>query len=133
MEEKELLQQILESNKKTESYTKRQFIVNTIRSVASVAMLIVVVVFVIVTSAQVATLVSQANTTLESIDSAMKSADEVAKELNSVDLVGTIGSMNEFLSDAAEKVNALDVEGLNAAISDLQATVAPLAKLFGKK
>lgn len=139
-ENTELLKQILESNKKTEKYTKWQFIVSAVRSVATVLILGVAVYFVASTADDIKLISEQAQVTLESIDTAMKSADEVAKELSSLDIEGTLDNMNEFLVESKDEVaeamlqiQGIDIDGLNKAIADLEATVSPLAKLFGKR
>ncbi len=139
-EDVKLLKELLETNKKTEKYAKWQFIVSSVRSVATLLILGVMLYFVASTVGEIKLVASQAQVTLESIDGTMQSVDQVAKEVSSLDIEGTLDNMNDFLVESKDAVGSammqiqeLDIDGLNKAIADLQATVAPLAKLFGKR
>ena len=63
--------------------------------------------------------------------------DQAKRSLREVDVM--VGSVNklvedntEDLSEAMDKLNSLDIEKLNQSIEDLNAVIAPLAKLFGR-
>lgn len=86
-----------------------------------------------------AVLVPRAAAALEKADETLAKLDEVAEGLAETDLPGLIKRTDGLLTDsgeglqeALEKVNAIDIETLNKAIGDLQAIVAPLARLFGR-
>lgn len=61
------------------------------------------------------------------------------EEISALDLEGMLADVKTFIAEgqgsitgAAEKLDAMDIEGLNQAIKDLQEIVGPLAKMFGK-
>lgn len=60
------------------------------------------------------------------------SANEAVKVLNDLDMESLNATIAE-LKTGVESFSKLDIATLNTAIDNLNATVAPLAKLFGKK
>ena len=60
------------------------------------------------------------------------SANEAVKVLNALDMESLNATIAE-LKTGVESFSKLDIETLNTAIENLNATVAPLAKFFGKK
>ena len=82
-----------------------------------------------------------AYTTLNEGETLLKQAEEMVEQakhsLAEVDVM--VGSVNklvedntEDLTEAMDKLNSLDIEKLNQSIEDLNAVIAPLAKLFGR-
>jgi uncharacterized protein YoxC len=63
--------------------------------------------------------------------------DQAKHSLQEVD--GMVGSVNQLieentddLTEAMDKLNSIDIDKLNQSIEDLNAVIAPLAKLFGR-
>ena len=69
-------------------------------------------------------LVPRVNTIIASLDS-------LTQELLTVDWTSLAANLEKLTTTAQESLSALDVEGLNQAVNDLQKAVAPLARLFG--
>ena len=79
-------------------------------------------------------------------ESVLTNLETVTQELAAADLEGLVTDVNvlvkdvddmvsssqEGVEDALEKMNAIDINTLNKAISDLSKIVEPLARLFGK-
>lgn len=79
-------------------------------------------------------------TQLDGVDQAVDSLTAVAIELEKANLpemieeIGNlVGSSQETIEETRKKIDEMDMESLNQAISDLSAVVSPLAKLFGGK
>ena len=75
--------------------------------------------------------------TMRSLDNLEVLTEDLNKELKAADLEGTVKNVNELtlqatgdLSDAMERLNSIDLETLNKAIDNLNATVEPLARFF---
>ena len=125
----ELLKQILEADKKEVKYAKRAaFFMMGLFLVFLVAAIIIV--------PKVVETLSHVNTAVISAGETMKGADEALENINkmSESITGTSEQMNtmltdnaQSLTDAVEKMNSIDFEGLNGAIQDLQDAVGPFA------
>lgn len=79
-----------------------------------------------------------ATQTLEEADVAVQELNKTATELAKVDIEGLVSDTQVLIdnstngiSQALEKLNAVDIETLNNAISSLNSIVSPLSKLFG--
>lgn len=91
------------------------------------------------------TIVAAAEESLTAINGMMSDVEGVVVNVNSIteeiakqDIAGMLENVNGFVetSDesiavALEKINAIDFDSLNDAITDLGKIIAPLAKLFG--
>lgn len=76
-------------------------------------------------------------------DNVVSNLEQITDELAKADLAGMaqdisslVGTAQEGIEEAVDKLNAIDLEALNKAIQDLQAVIEPLADfvgLFGKK
>ena len=82
-----------------------------------------------------------AYTTLDEGTTLLKQAEEMVDQakgsLREVDsMVGSVNQLiednTEDLSEAMDKLNSIDIDKLNKSIEDLNAVIAPLAKLFGR-
>ncbi|MBQ9361375.1 MAG: hypothetical protein IJT96_10120 [Lachnospiraceae bacterium] len=130
----ELLKQILEADKKEVKYAKRAaFFMMGLFLVFLVAAIIIV--------PKVVETLSHVNTAVISAGETMKGADEALENINkmSESITGTSEQMNtmltdnaQSLTDAVEKMNSIDFEGLNGAIQDLQDAVGPFADFMNK-
>ena len=81
-----------------------------------------------------------AEKTLEEADVAVQELNKTATQLAKIDFEGLVSDTQQLVNDSslgiAQAIGTLDdidIEGLNEAISDLEAVVSPLARLFGKK
>ena len=72
-------------------------------------------------------LVENANTTLEGIDEMSSEIKTAADGIN-----GLVEDNSSVLTESMTKLNSIDFEGLNKAITDLGAVVEPMARFFGK-
>ena len=130
----ELLKQILEADKKEVKYAKRAaFFMMGLFLVFLVAAIIIV--------PKVVETLSHVNTAVISAGETMKGADEALENINKMSESITVTSeqMNtmltdnaQSLTDAVEKMNSIDFEGLNGAIQDLQDAVGPFADFMNK-
>ncbi len=75
--------------------------------------------------------------TMKSLNNLETLTDDLNKELKAANLEGTVNNINDLtmqatgdLSNAMERLNSIDLETLNKAIDNLNATVEPLARLF---
>lgn len=83
--------------------------------------------------------VVQAQTVMTDLDNSLANLDEVAVQLAKADfeqMFQDVTSLTENsekgIAEAMEKIDRLDMDGLNQAIKDLGAIVAPLANLLSK-
>ena len=70
---------------------------------------------------------------------ALSSADRMMKELEEAHLTETVKEISELtkssqknMGQTMDKLEQLDLEGLNSAIQNLENTTRPLAELFGR-
>jgi len=126
------LKKILDVNKKRLFWTRI--------SVALVAVLVVA--FVSVVPFVIGTLLSAQNT-LTNVNSAITQAQGIMTDLSTTvgslettigDVSKLVGDSSKNLTEAFNKINSVDFEGLNKAIEDLGAVVEPLNEMVnGKK
>lgn len=141
LDQMELLEQILEENKKRTLYARISMFV----SMTALAILILCLVIelpkinVLVTKAETA--LADVQTTLENAQTALTQVESAATGLvgMSDSITATSTSLNTFVSDnaetiaaAMEKIDSIDYEGLNNAIQDLQDAVEPFANLVNR-
>ena len=130
----ELLKQILEADKKEVKYAKRAaFFMMGVFVVFLVAAVIVI--------PKVVETLSYVNNTVIAAGETLKGADEAIVNINqmSTSITKTSDNMNSMLTDnsqaltdAVEKMNSIDFDGLNSAIKDLQDAVGPFAGFMNK-
>ena len=118
--------------KKQLKYQKLSFLMSMLSAIFTGGMLIVVVGFVMFA-------VPKINTIYDSTMVSLKNLEQLTTELNEADLGGTVENLNNLtiqatsdLSSSMERLNSVDLETLNEAIVNLNATVEPLARFFGK-
>lgn len=130
----ELLQQILEENKKRSFYAR-------VTAIASTAVLAVVIICLLIVLPDVNALIKNADSTLTSAQEALLEAENAAVGLSAMseNIVTTSEELNTFISqnsssvtEAVEKMAGIDYEGLNKAIQDLQDAVEPFAKFVNR-
>ena len=104
-------------------YAKRQYRMTQVCAFCCVVMLLITLVSVLV-------LVPRVADTFSRIDAAMGKIDKITDELE--EITDAMGPSMESIQSAAQGLEEIDFDNLNAAISDLKAVVEPLAKLFGR-
>ena len=118
--------------KKQLKYQKLSFLMSMLSAFFTGGMFIVVVGFVVFA-------VPKINNIYDSTMVSLKNLEQFTAELNEADLGGTVDNINALtiqatgdLSESVERLNSVDLEKLNEAIDNLNATVEPMAAFFGK-
>lgn len=131
-----VLKSIKEHEELQTKYAKKQGRVVALAALFCVAIMIGVGILVLSVLPKIVTLLDQANTIAVQADDVMKDLNVVTKQLAQADITGMIddvGSLvvesEESINEAMQKVNAMDIDGLNKAIKDLGNVVEPLAKM----
>ena len=130
----DLLRQILEADKKEVKYAKRAaFFMMGIFAIFLIAAIIIV--------PKVVITLNSANTAIMAANDTLAQANEALTGINTMtgSITGTSEKMNSMLADnsqaltdAVDKMNKIDFEGLNQAIQDLQDAVGPFATFMNK-
>lgn len=142
-----VLKDIQENEKQEVAYAKKQSRVALITSMCSLAIVLVMAIVVISILPMLNTLMKNANDTVVKVNTLMEETDDIVENLNKVtsdlvemDYVGIVKDIDRLVDEAQEsitsamdKLNKVDFDGLNNAITDLGTIIAPLAKLFGRK
>lgn len=83
-------------------------------------------------------IVPKVNTIYESTMVSLNNLEMLTTELNNADLGGTVQNINTLtvqatgdLSNTMQRLDSIDLEKLNKAIENLNATIEPMAKFFG--
>lgn len=89
---------------------------------------------------QATAVMTGAEKTLEEVNVGVEELNKTATQLSKIDFEGLVDDTQKMVNDgsegiaqAIEKIQEMDIEGLNDAIGDLGAIVDPLAKLFGRR
>lgn len=87
-----------------------------------------------------ASVMTDAEETLQEVNVGVVQLNKTATQLARIDFAGLVDDTQQMVNDGSEgisqaigKIEAMDIEGLNHAIQDLEAIVEPLAKLFGRR
>lgn len=85
------------------------------------------------------TLLPRVNGILTQMEHTLTNLEQVSEELNRLDLEGMVTNVDalvssgqESLKQTMEKLDTIDLETLNQAVSDLARIIEPLARLFGR-
>ncbi len=113
---------------------KKQLFLQRITTLATVGIFVVVLVAMIVlvpkvtmTLTNIDKMVADASGSVENINAMVAEMTEASKNLNQL-----VNDNTEPLTQAVNNMAGIDFEGLNKAISDLQATVGPMAQFFSR-
>ena len=113
------------------NYEKKQYQMAKISAAANAAMLLVVILCAVI-------LIPRFLNTMNQVDVVMADLEIVSSELADTlpemmeDLDALVNSSEAGITEAIEKMNAIDFEALNQAIQDLQTVIEPLARFFGR-
>jgi len=128
----EILARIEESERKQESYMRRQFLMTMIMAVCCIGVLAAVIL-------AYRNIVPTAQDALLAIGNVTKDLGEISAQLTEADLGSLVEHVDQMavtseegIKQALEQINAIDIEGLNRAIQDLSDVVSPLARLMGR-
>lgn len=123
---RELIEKTEASNRKKNIFMTVQLILTLILTVACVT----TVFFVIGAASSITDITEEAKRSIDSIST-------ISDELAAANLTETINNINDLaitsqnkITEAAEKIDKLDIDELNSAIKNLSDTVEPLAKFF---
>ena len=137
----DLLRQILEADKNEVKYAKRAAFFMTGLFVIFLVAAVIIVPKVVETLSHVNTAVIAAGETLKGADDTLQSVNEAIENINtmSASITDTSENMNamltdnaQALTDAVDKMNAIDFDTLNKAIKDLHDAVGPFANFMNK-
>ncbi|MCR4744727.1 MAG: hypothetical protein K5894_05795 [Lachnospiraceae bacterium] len=125
MNNEELLKELLEETRKNAKYQKRtmQILFGLFLILLVAAIVILPQVYGILASAK--GIVTQAESSLLQINEMTASITETSRNLNNM-----VSQNAAPLADSMSKLQNIDFDGLNQAISDLQAAVGPFAKVM---
>ncbi|MBR3515272.1 MAG: hypothetical protein IKO10_02870 [Lachnospiraceae bacterium] len=112
-------------------YQKLAFIMSMLGTIFMGVILIIVIGLVVY-------IVPKVNTIYESTMVSLNNLEMLTTELNNADLGGTVQNINTLtvqatgdLSNTMQRLDSIDLEKLNKAIENLNATIEPMAKFFG--
>ncbi len=125
-----ILERIEASNAGQEKYARKQYRMSQLTALVSVIILAVVLY-------AATALIPRINTTFQNLDLIMEDLNTITSELAKADLEKMINDVDhlvvnseENIQNALQKINAIDIDTLNNAISSLNDAVTPLANFF---
>ena len=129
---RDLMARIESSNAGQEKYARKQYRMSQITALASVIVLAVVLY-------TASVLIPRVNVTFQNMELIMEDMKVISSELAEADLSGLIQNVDrlavssqENIDTAMEKLNTIDIDGLNEAIRNLSEVVEPFAEFFGR-
>jgi len=141
-----VLKDIQENERQEMAYAKKQSRIALITSLCSLFIVVIMAVVVLSLFPTLVGLIKNANETVVKVNTMMEDTnaiidnmEKVTSDLVKLDYADTISNINslvveaeESISEAMDKLNKVDFDKLNNAISSLESVVSPLARLFGK-
>lgn len=128
---RQIMEKLEKSNAGQEKYAKKQYRMSQITALASVLVLCIV----LYTSAS---LIPRVNQLLDDIQVSVMNIQNISQDLAEADLPKMIQDVDSLVSvsessiqTAVNKLNSIDFDALNSAITDLSNIVRPLGRLFG--
>ena len=146
-EVREMLERMEKSNREQATFAKLQCLFSLIAAVCCIVILVVVL-----------RLLPQVKNTVQQVDAVLTNVEDVSRQLADADVAGVMENLEKVtdalaeadlgrvadnvgelvetsqtgVEEALNKLNKIDLETLNDAITDLAAVVEPLARFFGK-
>ncbi|RHP31226.1 hypothetical protein [Lachnotalea sp. AF33-28] len=127
----QMMKRMEEANRKQEEYARKQYRMTVIMASACVGVLILAVLCVIVLLPRVNTIMNDLEVSMTGVKTAAGQLENMDLEKLFADLDSLVSSSEESMSQAMEKLDAIDMDTLNEAIQDLANIVRPLSRLFG--
>lgn len=128
----EILARIEESERKQESYMRRQFLMTMIMAACCVGVLIAVIF-------AYRNIVPTAQDALMAIGNVTEDLGKISAQLTEADLGSLVAHVDQMavtseegIKQALEQINAINIDELNQAIAALYEVISPLAKLMGR-
>lgn len=128
---RQIMEKLEKSNAGQERYAKKQYRMSQITALASILVLCIV----LYTSAS---LIPKVNQLLDDIQVSVTNIQNISQDLAEADLPKMIQDVDSLVSvsessiqTAVNKLNSIDFDALNSAITDLSNIVRPLGRLFG--
>lgn len=129
---RQLMERIESSNAGQEKYARKQYRMSQITAFASVVILAVVLY-------TCSVFIPKVNVTYENMQMIMEDMKVITSELAESDIDQMIANVDRLavdsqktVSEAMEKINEIDINGLNAAIKNLSDVVGPFAEFFNR-
>lgn len=127
-----LMERIEASNAGQEKYARKQYHMSRITAAVSVIILAVVLY-------TASVFIPKVNVTYQNMELIMEDLQVITSELAEADINQMISDVDELavrsqenIGSAMEKINAIDIDGLNQAIRNLSDAVEPFAKFFNQ-
>ena len=128
----EILARIEESERKQESYMRRQFLMTMIMAACCVGVLSAVIF-------AYRNIVPTAQDALLAIGNVTEDLGKISAQLTEADLGSLVAHVDQMavtseegIKQALEQINAINIDELNQAIAALYEVISPLAKLMGR-
>ena len=119
------------TEKKELKYQKLAFFCSLLSALFMGAVLAVVITVVLYAMPKVDAIYNSTMVSLQNLET-------LTTSLNQADLAGTVNNINELtvqatgsLGNTMERIDSIDLEKLNSAIDNLNATIEPMATFFG--
>lgn len=130
-------QNILEQLEKNSRRQVRYARIQCVFSIAAAVFCLILLLMVGSVIPKVTELAGQVNSLATQAETVLTNLESVTSELSQADLAGMVSNVDDLVvssqtgvEQALEKINAIDIEALNQAISDLSDVVSPLAKFL---
>ncbi len=129
---RQIMEKLEKSNAGQEKYARKQYRMSQITAIASILVLCTV----LYTSSS---LIPKVNQLMDDIQVSVTNIQHISQDLADADLPKMIQDVDSLVSTsessiqtAVDKLNSIDFDALNSAITDLSNIVRPLGRLFGK-
>ena len=123
----ETLKRLEEAEKERTKYTKRQYYMSAVAAACCLLMLALI-------ASAYFTLMPRLRSSISSIDRTAQNLAQVSQELSEADLTGMVHHVDQMavtseegVRNALEKIDAINIDALNGAISALSDAVTPFA------
>ncbi len=124
---KKLIEEIREENEVERSYLKKQLNMMRVLMVSMAAIVCILVVTLMILVPQITATLDNANRALGELSTTAAKVNEV---FTSVQLL--VEDSSAGVTQAIEKLNSINFEGLNQSIEDLGKVVSPLSEFFSR-
>ena len=124
---RELIQEIQNENQSEQGYLRKQLNMMRVLMVGMAAVVCLLVVTLVVLVPEILNTLANANQALTEIKVVAQNANEV---FGSVQIL--VEQSGQGVTEAIEKMNAIDIESLNQSIEDLGTVVSPLSDFFSR-
>ncbi len=123
---KSLVDQLGRAQERQQHLLRKQLFYTRLLALAGIAIAVITLAFVLTILPGVTGVLEQASETLLLVDQTLEDFGQMSQNVDAL-----AGSGGEAIEQLMEKVEQMDIEGLNDAISDLNDVIKPLADFFG--